>query len=299
MRKYSATAELAVDQIVFRMVLRLQHDGISRTARKNTSMTTCHGAALIALFMANVAAAQTPQPAPARPRPRPQPAPTQVITIRDFSGSLLEGAHIVIKGPRTTDATTDQAGSARTSLADGSYRLHIEREGFVTLERDMLIKAGKPAEIEVALTAAPPPPPPPAPPPPPPAPAPRAAGPAGSPVIVSIPAFLEKNFIGREPLKESGLGCTVDVTTRLLQLHDALASHAHTDLDEVLYVVAGDGAVRVQDRLTPIAAGSLTVIPRGVKHEVERRGKNPLILLSMLAGAPCRSGPAPASDKRN
>jgi mannose-6-phosphate isomerase-like protein (cupin superfamily) len=51
--------------------------------------------------------------------------------------------------------------------------------------------------------------------------------------------------------------------------------------------------------LTPIAAGSLTVIPRGVKHEVERRGKNPLILLSMLAGAPCRSGPAVAPDKRN
>ena len=114
----------------------------------------------------------------------------------------------------------------------------------------------------------------------------RAAGPSGPPVIVSIPAFLEKNFIGRDPLKESVLGCTADVTTRLLQLHDALASHKHADLDEVLYVVAGDGVVKLQDRQTPIAAGSLTVVPRGVSHEIERRGKNPLILLSTLAGAP-------------
>jgi mannose-6-phosphate isomerase-like protein (cupin superfamily) len=117
-------------------------------------------------------------------------------------------------------------------------------------------------------------------------------------VIVSVPAFLEKNFIGRDPIKESVLGCTPDVTTRLLQLHDALASHRHANLDEVLYVVAGDGMVRLENRQTPVAAGSLTIIPRGVPHEIERRGKNPLILLSMLSGAPCRSTPFAAKDGR-
>ncbi len=222
-----------------------------------------------------------------------------MIIVRDFSGALLEGVRVVINGPRTIDATTDPTGSVRTTLADGSYRLHLERQGFIALERDVTIKAGRPAEIDVALTAAPPPPPPPEPPPPPPAaPTRPAAGPSGPPVIVSIPAFLEKNFIGRDPLKESVLACTPDVTTRLLQLHDALASHKHADLDEVLYVVAGDGMVRLQDRQTPIAAGSLTVIPRGVAHEIERRGKNPLILLSTLAGAPCHAAAVAARDNR-
>ncbi|HEY2905361.1 MAG TPA: carboxypeptidase regulatory-like domain-containing protein [Vicinamibacterales bacterium] len=267
-------------------------------------MTISYGSALIAVFLASAAAAQPPpaqQPPPTRPRPRAvqQTPPSQVVVVRDFSGALLEGVRVVINGPRTVEATTDRSGSARTTLADGSYRLHLERQGFVTLERDVTIKTGRPAEIDVALTAAPPPPPPPEPPPPTPPIRPMGpSGPSGPPVILSIPAFLDKNFIGRDPLKESVLGCTPDVTTRLLQLHDALASHRHADLDEVLYVVAGDGVVRVQDRQTPIAAGALTVIPRGVSHEIERRGKNPLILLSMLAGAPCQTAAVAARDER-
>jgi mannose-6-phosphate isomerase-like protein (cupin superfamily) len=39
----------------------------------------------------------------------------------------------------------------------------------------------------------------------------------------------------------------------------------------------------------PITAGWLSVIPRGVPHAIERRGKNPLMILSTLAGAPCRT----------
>jgi mannose-6-phosphate isomerase-like protein (cupin superfamily) len=269
-------------------------------------MTTRLGAALIAATLASFAAApaaqQPPTQQPPAPRPRPraaQPAAAQVVVVRDFSGTPLEGVRVVVNGPRSIEVQTDRTGSAKTALADGSYRLHFEREGFVTLERDVVIKAGRPAEIDVALTPAPPPPPPPpapAPPPPPQAPHP---GPSGPPVIVSIPAFLDKNFIGRDPLKESVLGCTSDVTTRLLQLHDALAAHTHADLDEVLYVVAGDGAVKIQDRQTPIAAGSLTVIPRGISHEVERRGKNPLILLSTLSGAPCRGAAVAAREKKH
>jgi hypothetical protein len=268
---------------------------------RKISMITRYGAALVAAAFASLAAAQAPQPPAARPRPRaPQTPPSQVVVVRDFSGSPIQGVRVVVNGPRTVEVTTDQTGSARTTLADGSYRLHFEREGFVTLERDVVIKLGRPAQIDVALTPAPPPPqrPAPAPPPPPPAPTPH-AGPSGPPVVVSIPAFLDKNFIGRDPLKESVLGCTPDVTTRLLQLHDAVAAHTHADLDEVLYVVAGDGMVKVQDRQTPVAAGSLSIIPRGVSHEIERRGKNPLILLSMLSGAPCRSAQTATREKRN
>src|SRR5581483_1487283 len=103
----------------------------------------------------------------------------------------------------------------------------------------------------------------------------------------------------RDPLKESVLGCTGASTTRLLQLRDPIAAHTH-DLDEIVYVVAGDGAIRLRaasagDESTVVHAGSLTVIPRGTSHAIERRGKNPLIVLSTLAGAPCQT-PATTQD---
>jgi len=130
---------------------------------------------------------------------------------------------------------------------------------------------------------------PPPPPPPPPKPAPSLP-PGGSPVTLSIPNFLDKNLIGsREPLKESVLSCSGLETVRLLQLREALAEHEHADADEVLYVVAGEGAVRIAGEATPISAGSISVVPHGTKHLVERRGRNPLILVSTLSGSPCKA----------
>ena len=176
------------------------------------------------LFHAAIAASlgltmQSAPPTQMRPRPRPRPTSTQIV-VRDQSGAPVPGAHVVVSGAATKEATTDANGAASlASMRDGSYRLRFEREGFITLERDVTVRTGQPAEIDVVLNTAPPPPPPPEPAPTP-APQPGAAGP---PVIVSIPAFLDKNFIGRDPLKESVFGCTGDSTTRVLQIRDSLA----------------------------------------------------------------------------
>jgi mannose-6-phosphate isomerase-like protein (cupin superfamily) len=147
---------------------------------------------------------------------------------------------------------------------------------------------------------APPPAPPPPPPPPPPTPPPPStpAAPAGPPANVSIPTFLDKNFIGREPLKESILGCMPAATTRLLQLRDPLAQHTHADFDEVLYVVAGEGAIRMSGESVTIGPGAMIAIPRGTQHAIERRGRNPLILLSTLAGAPCTTPVNTAASRK-
>src|SRR5262249_52735389 len=115
-------------------------------------------------------------------------------------------------------------------------------------------------------------------------------GPPGSPVNVSIPDFLDKNYIGRDPIKESVLACSASETVRLLQVRDALAAHAHDDADEMIYVVAGEGAVRVGETVTAVTAAAFSLVPRGARHSLERRGKNPIIVLSTLAGAPCAAG---------
>jgi mannose-6-phosphate isomerase-like protein (cupin superfamily) len=233
--------------------------------------------------------------APATPRRAAVAKPAQKVVVRNVSGTPIEGVRIAISGARTEEAKTSAEGVVSLALAAGSYRLRFEHEGFITLERDVTVRTA-PLEVAVVLNRAPAPPeaPPPvaAPPPPP------VVAPAGPPVNISIPAFLEKSFVGgREPMKESVLGCMPDATARLIQLREPLAAHTHADLDEVLYIVAGDGAVRIGEDLITVSPGSMSAIPRGTRHAIERRGRNPLIVLSTLAGAPCQAattGPATA-----
>ena len=252
----------------------------------------------VGLFLlATFVEAQGP-PAPQARRARPRPAAVQV-TVRDQTGAPIPYAHVTLSGTISRAVLTNADGVATLSaMPDGTFRVRFECEGFVALERDITIRAGQPHDVEVQMTAAPPPPA--APPQPEPAPAPNAAPApvsAAPPVTMSIPAFLDKNFIGREPSKESVLGCTGAATARLLQLREGIAVHTH-DLDEILYIVAGDGAVRTRasadarDETIAVGAGSLSVIPRGVPHAVERRGRNPLVILSTLAGAPCQAATA-------
>jgi len=221
-------------------------------------------------------------------RARPKAHATHLV-VRDVSGTPLEDATVTIGGSGGNVAT-DARGAADVTLPDGSYRLRLQHDGFITLERDVTIRNGQPAEIDIALNRAPAPPAPPRP-----APQPAQAPPssrvtpaaAAPPVNVSLPAFLEKNFIGRDPLKESILRCTPDATIRVLQLREPVAAHTHASSDEILYVVAGDGAIRIDGESTVIGPGFLSVIPRGASHAIERRGKNPLIVLSTISGEPC------------
>jgi len=106
-------------------------------------------------------------------------------------------------------------------------------------------------------------------------------------VTLSIPDYLDHNLIGREPIKESIVACKPAETVRLLQLKDNIAAHEHDRTDEILYVVAGDGAIRIGEQTTVIKPGSVAVVPHGAQHAIERRSRTPLILLSTLSGAAC------------
>ncbi len=212
------------------------------------------------------------------------------VTVRDPKGENLDGVHLILSGGAEGEYSTAGAGTAvLTGVKEGLYRLRLEHDGFVTLEREFSVKAsGALTAVDIVLTPAPPPPPPP---PPPPVRAP-AVVPSGPPVSVNIPDFLDRNFIGRDPIKESILACKPAEIVRLLQLRENLAEHVHDKVDEVLYIVAGEGAVRIGGQVMTMKPGSLAVVPLGTPHAVERRGKNPLILLSTLSGATC-----PANNK--
>jgi hypothetical protein len=232
-------------------------------------------------------AAQTAGRAPSqRPAVAP-PKPTSVrISVKDHGGANLEGVRLLLSG--TTgggEFTTGTAGTAILPIPKaGVFRVRCEREGFVTLEREFTVGNGTWNPIDVVLNEAPPPP---APPPPAPEPKPAAVPASGPPITMSIPDFVDKNFIGRDPMKESILACKPLETVRLLQMRDNLAPHVHDGVDEIIYVVAGEGAMKIGQEESPLRAGSLVFVPNGSGHSMERRGKNPLIVVSTLVGSSC------------
>jgi hypothetical protein len=54
----------------------------------------------------------------------------------------------------------------------------------------------------------------------------------------------------------------------------------------MLYVVAGDALPGRQDALS-VTSGWFGIVPRGVEYSLTRKGRNPVVLLSIVAGRPC------------
>jgi mannose-6-phosphate isomerase-like protein (cupin superfamily) len=219
------------------------------------------------------------------------------VEVTDKSGNGIADVQVALSGPVDRSGTTARDGSISfRAIRGGTYRLRFEREGYTTLERELVTRAGSPTSVAVALTAAPVKPSPklpePAPVTPPPAPAPRPSSRVVEPRSLSIPDFLDKNLIGGEPQRRTQLGCAEGGTASLLQVRDPLTDQQHADADEVIYVVAGAGVVRMRNQDTRLQPGHFTLVPRGTSYGLRRDGRNPLIVLSVLAGPPCNEGTA-------
>jgi mannose-6-phosphate isomerase-like protein (cupin superfamily) len=227
-------------------------------------------------------------PPPEAPRP-PRPAAatpaarvTLLVSVTDEGGNPVGDTKVYVTGPLSRSGTTNEAGQLRfTGLRAGTYRLRFEGPAHVPFEREVTVKSGQ-AEVDVTLSPAPEPePPPPPPPPPPPV---RRVEPPGEPKAVYLPDFIEKNLIGRgDQIKESALVPQGYATAQLLQLREPLEEHVHADEDEIIYVIAGQGTLRLGDRQQAIDAGWFAAIPRGTPHSIVRRGRNPLVVLSIMA----------------
>ena len=249
---------------------------------------------------------QAPQPAPAQPAPatatqapRPRPAATSNLTlmlfVTDGSGTNVEGVTVTLTGPVDREMKTPAGTGLRfTNLRSGTYRARFARDGFHTFEKEIVLRAGTAAEMSVTLNAAPPATAPPPTPTPAPAPPPAAATrpgkmpPPGTPKTMSLPDFIEKNFIsGREGHKENIVGCSGVGQAVLWQVRDPWEGRQHPSADGMLYVIGGEGTIKIEGRDVSVTAGSFAVVPRGTTYGFTRRGRNPLIVLAVLAGAPC------------
>jgi hypothetical protein len=235
-------------------------------------------------------------PAPATQAPKPRPtsgATTALLFITDNNGSPLEDVTVSVLGPVDREVKSPASGPTRiTGLRAGTYRLRFTRDGFITFERELTWRAGTAApEVSITLNPAPAPPPPPAEPEPvAPKPEPMATRlpPPGAPKTMPLIDFIEKNLISaREPQKQSVLGCSGVAQALLWQIRDPWTGRQHDASDGMVYVIAGEGALRLGDRDVKVTNGSFAVVPRGTSYSFTRSGRNPLIVLAVLAGAPC------------
>ena len=215
-----------------------------------------------------------------------------MLFITDPSGRAIENVAVHVMGPVDREVRSPAIGATRVEgLRGGTYRVRFTHDKFITFEKELSWRAGT-AQPEMSITLNPAP----EVAPPPPAPAPVVAQPApttklpapSAPKTVSLPDYIEKNFIsGREPQKQNEIGCSGVEQALLWQVREPWNGRQHDAADGMLYVVGGEGRMKLGEKEYTIAAGAFILVPRGMNYSLSRTGRNPLIVLAVLAGVPC------------
>ena len=255
----------------------------------------------LAVLVAATSFGQTPAPAqatPAQPAPAPRravaPAPPPppparagiAITVTDAHGIPVPGVHVDISGGSDRNGETDASGQVNfVGMQAGTYRARFDGAKMIPFEREVIVRAGQPTAIDVTLNPAPPPPP--APKPPPPVVVAPVIGPPGMPQVLSIIDLAEKQLSGNQARKETLVSCSGNTRTTLVLLNQDQPERLYDGAEVEYYVVAGQGAVRLNGRDNALAAGSYISLPRNTSHSIAHRGNRPLILLAVLSGSPC------------
>lgn len=213
------------------------------------------------------------------------------ITVTDMRGTTIPGVHVDVAGPSPRTGETDSGGQVNfPGLQAGTYRLRFTGEPVIAFEKEVAVRAGQVANLDISLNAAPPKP---EPPPPaktaPPPPAARAVGPTGAPQSLSVPDVLEKEYVGRQPRRESLLSCSGNTRTTMIQLNELQPDRLYADADAVYYVIGGEGTVGLAGKEMKLGTNAFVSVPRGTAHSFQKRGNRPLILLAVLSGEPCEA----------
>lgn len=233
--------------------------------------------------------------APAAPAPVRRPAPTSStvqVHVTDRTGAPVSGVTVSADGPTSREGQTDASGNVSfRSVANGTYRMRASGTAFITLEKEVTIRAGvTQAPIDFALSAAPPPPPPPppAPEPPPPPPAPTQADvKPGEVRVVSIVDMWEKTPTPKEASRQYPIACSGLDRAEMLVIRETYSAPADPNTDRMLYVVGGEALLALGGRDQVVTNGWFAMVPRGTSQTWTRRGRNPVVILSMAGGQPC------------
>jgi uncharacterized RmlC-like cupin family protein len=207
---------------------------------------------------------------------------TFAVLVSDPSGTPIPDVRVTLSGPVQRNGRTEAGRIVFENLPSGAYKFHFEKDGFIALDQDAAGRGSAPIDIKVTLM--------PVPAPPPPVRQLPVAAPVGiaKPVVLDMPAFIEKNYVGRAPGKATPLACAAGGTATLMQINEPVPTHTHQDADEFIYVIAGQGTAVFGERQESLSAGVFLSIPRGVAHSFVAGPKKPLVLVSAKAGERCQ-----------
>ena len=237
----------------------------------------------------------TPAPQkPAGPTPAPRRAPAttsalsgMAITVTSPQGSTLGGVQVALMGPTERNGETNPSGQLNfPGLQAGTYRLRFSGDKVTAFEKEVIVRAGQIADVDVTLTAAPEPkvivkeaPAPP--------PTTAAVGPKGQPVTYAIGELLEKEYVGKQPRRETLLSCSGNQRAAMIQLNEAMPERLYENADAIYYVLGGEGTLMLNGKETKLGLNGFASVPRGTSHSFSKRGSRLLVLLSVLSGEPC------------
>jgi uncharacterized RmlC-like cupin family protein len=209
---------------------------------------------------------------------------TFAVFVTDPSGAPISNVKVTLTGPAPRSTRTEGGRAVFENLPRGAYKFRFERDGFAPLEREVDGRGSRPINVKVVLAPAgssPPPLGPVAPLPPSPI-----AIDARS-VVLDLPAFIEKNYVGRAASKSTPIACAAGASSTLIQINEPISGHTHPGADEFVYVIAGQGGLTLGDRTELLNAGVFVLVPRGVAHAFTPGPKKPLVFVSTRAGEKC------------
>ena len=242
--------------------------------------------------------ATAPPPAtqkPAGTTPAPRRAPTtstrsgMAITVTSPQGATISGVQVALTGPTERGGETDVSGQVNfPGLQAGTYRLRFSGDKVTAFEKEVIVRAGQISDVDVTLSAAPEPrvvvkdapalPP---------GPTTAASGPKGEPVTYAIGELLEKEYVGKQPRRETLLSCSGNERAAMIQLNEPMPERLYENADAIYYVLGGEGTLMLNGKETKLGLNGFASVPRGTSHSFLKRGSRLLVLLSVLSGEPC------------
>ena len=205
---------------------------------------------------------------------------TFAINVSNPAGAPVGEVTVTLSGPASRSTRTERGRAVFEGIPAGVYRMRFEKTGYIPLERDITGRGSAPIDVKVTLSPLPGPPPAPVPDLPP-------LPVSAKFVVLDMPAYIERNYVGKAMERMTTMACSQGGGATLVQINVALVEHSHADADEFVYVVAGEGSVRMGQRLEPLGPGVFLMIPRGTAHAFGVGSKKPLVFVSTRAGDRC------------
>jgi hypothetical protein len=206
---------------------------------------------------------------------------TFTVFVQDPSGAPISETRVTVTGPADRSARTERGRIVFEDLPAGDYRFRFERAGYLTLERDVTGRGAAPIEVKVTMTPLPDPQP--QPPPLITTVGPLRSGGDGKLVVLDLPAFIEKNYVGRAGGKMTPLACSTGGNSVLMQINSRSASTrapTRTNSSTSSPVRGRRGSANAR-----AAVGRcLHAHPRAAQRSPRQK---PLVLVSTRAGEQC------------